>query len=120
MKGSMKTTSSPLTKIFWTTPMRKEMIQQTPPLKSKKPPIQVLPKKNHLRLINSKPTRRILRYRTPTKRTESEIIRFWKTYGVELVQAMSKKITPDNIKLEFATWTDKDVDKLTYLINKSF
>lgn len=33
---------------------------------------------------------------------------------------MSKKVTPENIKLEFATWTDKDIDKLTLLINKSF
>lgn len=33
---------------------------------------------------------------------------------------MTKDVTPDDLKLEFATWTDKDINYLVKLIDKSF
>ena len=61
-----------------------------------------------------------LRYRKLTNKIESEIVVFWKKYAEQIVEAMTSGIIPEDLKLNFVTWTDEDIEKLMSFIDTSY
>jgi SPP1 gp7 family putative phage head morphogenesis protein len=58
--------------------------------------------------------------KSPTLKTQSEIVRLWKRYSKRLHEDMSKNIDTNNFKVQNATYTDEELKKLTKLIDLSY